>query len=176
MRDLGLILDPTHRQYGYESAVDTFEAYLEHKTEQTEDDYGPVTQKALGRCYWEHRDKLDEIGPEGEAKTQFDRFFLQATIMTINNTVHKSLRHFGGPKALLRKIDVDFEAAQLQIMTSLQIQLMDLRAEMDHTIFSQGDFSYEDLEGMVQGCHGVGHTECEAALLKIWEEEDDDQI
>jgi hypothetical protein len=173
MRDLGLISDPTHRQYGYESAIDTFEAYLEHKTEDTKDYYDPVTQKVLGQCYWEHRDELDDIVPEGEAKAQFHRFFLQATIMTINNTVHKSLRQFGGPEALLRKTDADFEAAQHQIMTSLHTQLMDLRAEMDHMLFSQGDFSYEDLEGMVRDCHGVGHTECEAALSEIWRKHDD---
>jgi hypothetical protein len=53
-------------------------------------------------------------------------------------------------------------------MTSLHINLVDLREEMDGLLFCKEHLSYEDLYGLLGRCNGVGHAVCEAALAEIW--------
>lgn len=122
---------------------------------KTGDDYTTIEEKAFGTI----RSRIEN--------PDFEWFHLQATIRTINNTIHAEVKQIGGPGVLLHMEDEAFEAEQAKIMDALRARLMELRGKLD-SIWCKPDLDFTDFRDLVEECDGEGHKDCVAAMEEVW--------
>ncbi|KAF1913398.1 hypothetical protein BDU57DRAFT_532427 [Ampelomyces quisqualis] len=160
---LELIADPTHQQYWFESGIETYSLYKQHKSRSNGQD---VTEEKFGTLYKDFRGHFRIMMKRVE--TTFGLILGQALLRTTNNAVYAEMKEIGGRDALLELDDKLFSVAQEGILKALRKALQELRVAMERVHFwVEYEHEHEEYLSLLEQATGEGHRACDMALENL---------